>query len=335
MYSSMTRKQIILRSDSMHSDDFGAVFSSLFGNLYADIPPLPGNINIGGVYGRHDGVSFRRMHYRGDFTFCFPESQDEITFVIPSSGTLILNPDRHAAGFRHMGLAIDKADVRSMRLMDDHDQCGISIRRALFTERLATLLGKPILGRLYFEPVVPLAHLQGIRALVELATGSQFDLLLHAGALMPARLQEMLVDALLEIWPHNFSQALQRPAPMIAPRHVKLAIEYLQAHPHSQVSGTELARVCNVSLRALQDGFRRFMGLSIVAYQRQLRLEHAHHALRQRGAASVTEVALASGFSNVGRFCQYFHSAFGVSPADVRNGAGQRRRAGPAGSQNK
>lgn len=58
--------------------------------------------------------------------------------------------------------------------------------------------------------------------------------------------------------------------------------------------------------------------MSIVAYQRQVRLQRAYEALAQRHSASVTEVALRLGFSNVGRFSQYFQSAFGVNPAQLK-----------------
>ncbi|WP_448089959.1 AraC family transcriptional regulator [Pseudomonas azerbaijanoccidentalis] len=306
----------------MGCDDFGALFSKMFGNLYSDSPPPPKNIIIGGVYGRHDGVSFRRMHYRGDFSVAFPAPLDEITFVIPTAGKIIFNHATESVGIAHVGLAIDKADVRSVRFVDNHAQHGVSINRGLLTERLSTLLGKPILKKVVFEPVVDLqaSAFQSIRALVELATGAEFDLLMNTGSLMPSRLREMLIDAVLEAWPHNFSQALQRPAPLIAPRHVKLAVEYIQEHPDSLVSGTELASMTNVSLRALQDGFRHFVGTSIVAYQRQVRLERAYDVLAQGISPSVTDVALQYGFSNVGRFCQYFQSAYGVSPAEVRKG---------------
>ena len=103
----------------------------------------------------------------------------------------------------------------------------------LITERLAILLGRPVLQPIRFEPVVDLgvAAFRGIRALLELATGNAFDSLIHAGVLMPVRLQEMLVDAVLEAWPHNHSEALRRPSPQIAPRHVKLAMDYIRANP--------------------------------------------------------------------------------------------------------
>ncbi|NUT79215.1 helix-turn-helix transcriptional regulator [Pseudomonas sp. C1C7] len=322
MYSSPTRKPFILRSDDMNSDDFGALFSTMFGNRYGDSPPIPRHITIGGVYGRHEGFSFRRMHYRGDFSVEFPAPFDEVTFVIPTAGKILFNHATESVGYTQVGLAIDKADIRSMRFIDDHAHHGLSISRALLTERLSTLLGKPIVHKLCFEPMVDLnaSAFQGIRALVDMATGSEFDLLLNAGTLMPSRLREMLVDAVLESWPHNFTDALRQPAPQIAPRHVKLAVEYIQEHPEHLVSGTDLARLTNVSLRALQDGFQRFVGTSIVAYQRQVRLERAYAALTRNAAPSVTDVAVQLGFSNVGRFCQYFHNAYGVSPADVRKG---------------
>ena len=310
----------------MSCDDFGELFLNLFGNLYCDSAPPPKSINIGGVYGRHEGVSFRRMHFHGDFTVTFPAPLDEITFVIPTAGKIIFNHVTESVGLAQIGLAIDKAEVRSARFVDNHAQHGISISRALITERLSMLLGKPILQKIRFEPVVDLSvpALQGIKALVDLATGAEFDLLINTGSLMPSRLREMLVDAVLETWPHNYTQALQRPSPLIAPRHVRLAVEYIQAHPEQLSSGKELAQLTSVSLRALQEGFQRFMGTSIVAYQRQVRLERAFATLSQGASPSVTDVALQHGFSNIGRFCQYFQSAYGISPADVRKGVRTR-----------
>ena len=106
----------------------------------------------------------------------------------------------------------------------------------------------------------------------------------------------------------------------LAPRHVKLAMDYIRANPHSLTSGAELAALANVSLRALQQGFKRFVGASIVDYQRQVRLERAYEALARGESGSVSEVALRHGFSNAGRFSHYFQQAYGVSPAQVLRG---------------
>ncbi|WP_339487519.1 AraC family transcriptional regulator [Pseudomonas sp. EL_65y_Pfl2_R95] len=307
----------------MVSEEFGDVFSRMFGNLYSNLPSLDKTTHIAGVYGRYEGVSFRRMRYGGNFTLALPHFADEITFVIPLAGRIIFNQGSGIAGGLQVGIAVDKVDLNSVSFIDDHEQYGFSIRHDLFAARLSILLGKPIMSRVKFAPQVDLnnAALKSISALLGFFTGAESDQLINSSALMPARLQEMLVDAVLESWPHNYTQALQHRTPLIAPRHVKLAIDYIQAHPDILVSGAELAQLTNVSLRALQEGFRRFVGSSIVTYQRQVRLEWARNALRQDPSYSISEVALRLGFTNVGRFSHYFKSAFGVSPLEVKKGS--------------
>ncbi|QEY71317.1 AraC family transcriptional regulator [Pseudomonas denitrificans (nom. rej.)] len=322
--TSTSRKQFLIRSENMTADDFGELYTRMFGNLYSGMPRPEKPIAIGGVYGRYEGVSFRRLSFRGDLLAEMPDLDDEITFIFPSAGRVVFNHCSDSVGLPSVGLAMEKASVRSVGFIDGHAHHGLSVRRSLFARRLATLLGRPISHKVRFQPRVDLSNdaFQGIKAIVAMATGNEFDLLINSSALMPARLQEMLVDSVLEIWPHNYSDALRRPAPQIAPRHVKLAMDYIQhaiqEQPDTMVSGSELAERTNVSLRALQDGFRRFVGSSIVAYQREVRLQRAYDALQQDSAQSVSELSLALGFSNVGRFCQYFQSAYGMSPADLR-----------------
>ncbi|MDD0842142.1 helix-turn-helix transcriptional regulator [Pseudomonas sp. Gutcm_11s] len=314
------RQPFLIRSENLSADEFGALFTRMFGSLYSGLPRPENKIAIAGVYGRYEGVSFRQLSFRGDLLTALPDMDDEISFIFPTAGKVVFNQAGETLGVPQLGLAIEKAAVRSVGFIDGHSQYGLSVRRSIFARRLAALLERPILHKVRFQPVVDLSvqACQGIKAVVGMATGGGFDALLHGGSLMPARLQEMLVDAVLEAWPHNYSEALRRPGPSIAPRHVKLAMEFLQEHPGKLISGSELAELCNVSLRALQDGFRRFAGTSIGAYQREVRLQRAYQVLQQEDVQSVSEVSLALGFSNVGRFCQYFQNAFGLSPAELR-----------------
>ncbi|WP_089361250.1 AraC family transcriptional regulator [Pseudomonas segetis] len=310
----------------MKADDFMHLTSIMVGAVYANLPRLDPHINIAGVYGRYEGVSFRHMLYSGDFTIELPPISDEITFVLPVAGKIMFNQASDLVGVPSVGLAMDKADLRSTRFIDSHEQYGFSIRRGLFAERLSTLLGKPIVNSVRFQPMVDLGQpaFAGLRSLLEFATGAEADVLINSSALMPMRIQEMLVDAVLESWPHNYTDALQHKGPLIAPRHVKLAVEFIQEHPDASINSAQLAELCNVSLRALQDGFRRFMGTSIAAYQRQVRLERAHGAIVQDPSRSIAEIALGLGFTNMGRFSQYFQNAFGQSPLDVKNAIRRR-----------
>ncbi len=318
--TSTSRKQFLIRSENMSADDFGELYTRMFGNLYSGMPRPERPVAIGGVYGRYEGVSFRRLSFRGDLLTEMPDLDDEITFIFPSAGRVVFNQSSDRVGMPGVGLAMEKAQVRSVGFIDGHAHHGLSVRRALFARRLAMLLGRPITHKVRFQPRVDLGSeaFQGIKAIVAMATGNEFEMLIRSSALMPERLQEMLVDSVLDSWPHNYSEALRRPAPQIAPRHVRLAMEYIQQHPDAPVSGSALAELTNVSLRALQDGFRRFVGRSIVGYQRDVRLQRAYEALQRDDARSVSEISLALGFSNVGRFCQYFQNAYGMSPAELR-----------------
>jgi AraC-like DNA-binding protein len=326
MTSAALRQQIVIRSDDMNADDFGALFTHAFGNLYSHFPTPQMPIRISGVYGRYEGTSFRHMCYGGDFAFQTPDMDDEISFILPTAGQVIVDLAVQTIGNTCVGLAVEKCEMRSVRMLEGHSQYGFSVRRGLFAERLALLLGKPAVKPLNFQRLVDLndAAFDGLKALVKFATSVEADSLINARGLMPERLQEMLIDAVLEVWPHAYSEALRRPAPGLAPRHVKLAMDYLRQHPQSMVSGTQLAALSHVSLRALQNGFRRFAGSSIVEYQRQVRLEHAYRLLQSEPASSVREVASSLGFSNAGRFSQYFQSAYGVRPQDVKLGLYRR-----------
>jgi AraC-like DNA-binding protein len=322
MTAAALRKQIVIRSDDMLSDEFENLFSQAFGRLYSHLPPPEKPVRIAGVYGRFEGVSFRRMGYGGDVTFELPGMADEITFVLPAAGHIVFNLATQAIGSRQVGLAVEKAQVRSVKIGDGHSQHGLSVRRSLFARRLAVLLGRPVVDTIRFEPLVNAGHaaFDGLKALVNFATSAEADSLVNASVLMPERLQEMLIDAVLEVWPHSYTHALRHPGPSAAPRHVKLAMDYLRAHPEPTVSGAELAALACVSLRALQEGFRRFAGTSIVGYQRQVRLEHAYQLLQREPSIAIGDLALRLGFSNAGRFSHYFHSAYGIRPQDLRRG---------------
>ncbi|TCQ94418.1 helix-turn-helix transcriptional regulator [Pseudomonas sp. JUb52] len=317
-------KAFLIRSENLEADEFGTLFRRMFGN---PPPPLRHPIVITGVYGRYEGFSFRRLSFCSDLITELPDMGDEITFIFPSTGRVILEQHGETIGTAHFGLALEKMALRSLGFIDNHSHHGFSVHRSLLTRRLSRLLERPIIQPVRFQRSIDLKieAFHGIKAIVSMATDSDFYRLIGNSALLPIRLQEMLVDAVLDVWPHNYTEELKRPFPLIAPRHVKRAMDYLQAYPEILISGSELAELCNVSQRALQEGFRRFLGTSISAYQRQVRLQRAYEMIQQGNTSSVADVSLALGFTNAGRFCQYFQNAFGLSPAQLRDGLNRRR----------
>ena len=128
-----------------------------------------------------------------------------------------------------------------------------------------------------------------------------------------AALEEMVLSTLLLAQPHNHSEALLRPRPAIAPRHVRRAEEFIHAHLHQATGTAEIAAYAGVSARALFDGFRRFRQTTPAAYVRAARLAAARADL-DSGRGNVREVAARWGFAHAGHFAAQYRRQYGEAP---------------------
>ena len=90
----------------------------------------------------------------------------------------------------------------------------------------------------------------------------------------------------------------------------------------SDLTLTEVAMACRISLGHLHHLFRD-EGCTPWQYLKIQRLERARQLLERpsRPDVSVTQVALACGFSNMSQFSTAFRSAFSMSPSDLLHGA--------------
>ncbi len=98
---------------------------------------------------------------------------------------------------------------------------------------------------------------------------------------------------------------------------VILAIEMMENHVADALDLTQLGRLIDISPRQLNRLFREKLGQSTMGFYRNLRLEKARSLLTQ-SPLSVTEIALATGFSSGAHFSSAFHTRFGQSPSTLR-----------------
>lgn len=137
--------------------------------------------------------------------------------------------------------------------------------------------------------------------------------------------EDCLLRGLLQLHRHNYSDALARPAAPPPARHVQRAMDYIDAHVDDEISVGDVARAACISVRALEEGFRRDRGMTPLAYLRNRRLERVRDALRTAAAggadASVTEIAQRHGFAHLGRFSAYYRERFGESPSETLRSA--------------
>jgi AraC-like DNA-binding protein len=106
-------------------------------------------------------------------------------------------------------------------------------------------------------------------------------------------LVESLIHGLLLVADHPYRHALAAPAETGRPVAVRDAMDIIEAGPHLPLTTSTLAKQSHVSVRTLQDGFRRHLGMSPMAYVRMIRLRRAHRDLRSADPAHSTVAAVA------------------------------------------
>jgi AraC-like DNA-binding protein len=205
-------------------------------------------------------------------------------------------------------------------------QLSLMIPRDELQLELENLLGAKLARPLEFSAELDLTTpggqtmIQALRVIDE-ASDHESGPLAHPLAMQ--RLEQVLMHSLLFAQPHNHSAALAGPSSAAGVRPVSQAVELLRGSPAHPWTVAELATEVSLSVRSLQEGFRRSLETTPMAYLRRLRLEKVREELATAapGAVSVTEVAARWGFVHLGRFAAAYRSEFAERPSDTMRAA--------------
>ncbi len=143
--------------------------------------------------------------------------------------------------------------------------------------------------------------------------------LLNNAPLGYTQYEQMLMWVLLNAQPNNYSTELASRTPVAAPHYVHRVEEYIDAHCAEPITLTQLVDISSVSGRTLLEGFKKHKGTSPMKYLKAVRMERVHIDLKQSEATNrnVTEIALAWGFTQLGKFSVEYKQKFGESPSDT------------------
>ena len=95
------------------------------------------------------------------------------------------------------------------------------------------------------------------------------------------------------------------------------ALRYIHVHAHHGIVVDDILREVPISRRSLEIQFRAYLGRSPAEEIRRVRLDRGRQLLGRRDL-SITEIALACGFSNATRFGITFRKCFGMTPRAFR-----------------
>jgi AraC-like DNA-binding protein len=273
-------------------------------------------------------VTVGEVTYETDVAMRFDETRASYHVCVPLQGWLearyrgqqvtstptlasVYRPDaeivvtRWPAGSRHLAVKIDQ----------------VAVDRAL-----ETLVGRRADFPIAFDAALPLktsAVQDWVRLLLMVNRQRELPDSLLRHPLVWNPLLESLIHGFLLVADHPYRNALDTPAEPARPAAVRDAMDIIETCPQMPLTTATLAMQCHISVRTLQEGFRRHLGMSPMAYLRTVRLRHAHRDLRSAYPTQVTVASIAHrwGFSHLGRFAAAHRAMFGETPLQVLHSA--------------
>ena len=144
----------------------------------------------------------------------------------------------------------------------------------------------------------------------------------EAGGGMPDAYRVLLRDGLttllLSSLPNSVLDAFSKPAPSADPIAVRRAQDYMAANAERAISMAEIAAAAGVSLRSLQDAYRKARGVTLGDGLLALRLDRFRTTLLSAECkVSVADAAFAAGFGHLGRAAAAYRERFGEAPSET------------------
>ncbi len=254
-------------------------------------------------------------------------SDDSYSVVFTFDGQIAIEGDGYELVSKTGSVCVMNPDQRfRSRLSADHKQLTFKVSASLVEECFESAFGCRPSSRMEFLPSpVDIRGQDGglgnvVRALcIELNRDGPA----YVNTSVSYHMERVLAGMLIEELGHNHTALLHKRSEILSPRYVRSAQDYIHAHARENIFLQQVADHCNVTARALQLGFRKYLNVTPIEYLRNVRLDLAHEELRRSSQSdtSVTDVALNSGFSSSSKFSEYYRERYGCSPSDVLRGS--------------
>jgi AraC-like DNA-binding protein len=201
-------------------------------------------------------------------------------------------------------------------------ELAVKIEQAALEQELAGLLGHPVEGPIDLPPHIDLTGGPGhswSRLIRLLRDELEFPESLIYQPLIAEQLRSSVLSGLLLSVPHRYYAELTGPAAAGPPRAIQRVVDAIHDEPERPFTVSDLAGIARMSVRSLQEGFRRHIGCAPMAYLQRERLSRVHDSLRRADPVRVTVAAVAHrwGFAHLGRFASSYRSRFGESPSET------------------
>jgi AraC-like DNA-binding protein len=307
-----------------HLEDLRQIYASIYASPRIEIEGDSGDFSasLNNRELKDIGLSYASYNSTLRMTFPYPKSFMQF-FLLRGNGEATAE---HAVVPMRAGSigVIAPAECHVLRIGGNYERLGLALKPDALTKKLSAMIGAPIGHPLRMDSAQDATSpaQQGLRRLAFYLAEqlSADDSLLPDVAL--AELEQALMTAFLCANRHNYSHLLERKPPGAAPWQVRRVEEFIEANWNRPIRMEDLAAVTGASARSIFRAFRQSRGYSPMMFAKQVRLRRAQQMLRASDASSsVTDIAMACGFGNLGRFSKDYRAAIGESPSQTLNRA--------------
>jgi len=199
-----------------------------------------------------------------------------------------------------------------------HRHLAFCMKPETVQQKLCALVGAASDKKFSFEDDARMsaAELQRFRRLLLFLVSELEDESGPPSTVLMRELEQALMVAFLVGYQHNFSQLFEARPNDIAPWQVRRVEQFIEAHWDEPLNIESIAAAVDASVRSIQMSFRANRGYTPMEFARKIRLQHARRMLSvPQPGASVTGVAYACGFGNLGHFSKFYFEEFRELPS--------------------
>ncbi|WP_411817204.1 AraC family transcriptional regulator [Hyphococcus sp. DH-69] len=119
--------------------------------------------------------------------------------------------------------------------------------------------------------------------------------------------------------PHNHSDLYVGNRSPAAPYYVRKVEEFIRANATNSIGLSDMTAISGVSARSLHTGFQQFRNTTPMRYLKEYRLQLSRKRLKEAvdRNESVTDVAMACGFTHLSKFARDYNELFGELPSQT------------------
>lgn len=299
------------------------VIARLFHSFRLDPVARDGHVGARVHARRLRNVAFSYVAYESPVRISLDKPGQYYVVLVPLSGSRkVRSGGRMVVAKPSVGAVLSPDELASGVSSAKYAHLAVRIERPALEARLRELLDEPLARPIEFDLGFDLGNERGqswIRKLWLCVQELNAPSGLVEGPIQAAAIDQLVLTGLLMSQRHNYADELLGQARSVPPRVVSDVIDLIQSNPAWPHTVTSLARAAGVSVRTLEDSFRKHLGSTPYVYLRNVRLDRTHDELLAAApdVTTVSEIAGRWGFMHFGWFASRYRQRFGELPSET------------------